>query len=275
MLSKLILLALWVATTQAGFDFGNGSSGNDSNGANSSDLCDANADTSGGRVDFNKDIKRAELAFVATIPKGVNGVEVIMLSNVDLDLYLIPTASSENFLGWSGEQTKTYNGDTITYSGYYGDGGGYGNEVVKFSGVTRNEYNLYAYGYEAGFGMVEYSWSDKELGCTPENGGREADHQPKPSGKGIFLQNIERNATETVGTIPAGAKDVYVRIDCSFDVDIHLFEGSKAIVNKNGGLLEGKETPVCLFTWRSIAVTDPKLGILLQVENSRESSTTA
>ena len=55
-------------------------------------------------------------------------------------------------------ESTNYNGMTITWSGYKGNGTELGYEYIKISGVTTNNLVMKAYGYEAGHTTVLYSW---------------------------------------------------------------------------------------------------------------------
>jgi hypothetical protein len=70
-----------------------------------------------------------------------------------------------------------------------------------------------------------------QAGCT--SGG------PDPSGNGSSSQNIEEDAVVVVGDLPAVLTDVYIRLDSATDNDIQLYDGITAVINWNGGLING------------------------------------
>ena len=61
------------------------------------------------------------------------------------------------------------------------------------------------------------------------------------SGDGVFQQNIPLRATEFVGTIPAGKRDVGIRLDAEVDVDVQLIDVATGteIIAWPAGLLNG------------------------------------
>jgi hypothetical protein len=189
---------------------------------------------------------------VGDIPSGLIGLMISMKSDKDLDIQVTSSdvidINSEDeewpteVINWTGEiitegteVTKTWNGDSITYSGYTGMAGSPGNEFVVFNDETSNSYRMYAYGYEAGFATVEYSWTG-QVGCDPGNAGSSG---PDPYGKGAFQQTIAQGAVVMVGELPAGLRDVYVRLDSPADIDIQLYDGETAVVNWQGGQIAG------------------------------------
>ena len=183
----------------------------------------------------NKLLAQGVRLVVGDIPEGLEGLEISLTSPADVDIQL--TSGGTEVINWqggvlsgAGEETCSFSGDSITYSGYNGDGTGLGNEFVRFNDATSNAYTMYAYGYASGFATVEYSWTG-QVGCTP--GG------PDPSGSGSFQQAISQGSVVTVGDLPAGLTDVYVRLDSTADIDIQLYDGSTAVVNWQGGIIAG------------------------------------
>ena len=53
--------------------------------------------------------------------------------------------------------------------------------AFRFNDQVSNDYKMYAYGNDAGFATVDYSWMEK-AGCTASG--------PDPSGSGSFSQSI-------------------------------------------------------------------------------------
>lgn len=66
----------------------------------------------------------------------------------------------------------------MTYSGYNGVDGKKGHEFIEVEGTTPTILTMKAFGYQAGYATVNYSWTGKE-GCTPTT-----------SGTGTFEQTI-------------------------------------------------------------------------------------
>ena len=184
---------------------------------------------------------------VGSIPVGLSGLEIQMTAgNTDIDLQLtssssssLPAVSTEvvNYKGSiifeSSQVTKTWNGDSITYSGYNGDGTGLGNEFVRFNDDNNhNAYQIFAYGYTPGVAAVTYAWTG-QANCTDDGQGLDF------SGSGVFSQEIEVGTVITVGELPAGLTDVYIRLDSASDIDIQVYDGNVAIVKRDGGLVSG------------------------------------
>jgi hypothetical protein len=216
-MSVLLLLIISTLGVNGQFDFGGGSGSCDGSGS------------------FQQQIQQRTRLIVGDVPVGLEGLEIKLTSSADVDIQL--TSGSIEVINWQGsvineaeEVTKTWSSDSITYSGYNGDGTGLGNEFVRFNDQVSNDYKMYAYGYDAGFATVDYSWTGK-AGCTA--GG------PDPSGSGSFSQSIGQGAVVVVGELPAGLTDVYVRLDSTADIDIQLYDGDTAVVNFDGGFISG------------------------------------
>lgn len=64
----------------------------------------------------------------------------------------------EGILSGSGKQATTYHGVEIEWSGYNGDGTGSGHEYIKITGTLNRTLTMKAFGYQAGYATVNYSW---------------------------------------------------------------------------------------------------------------------
>lgn len=215
---RAITFNLLIASVTAQFDFGGGGGSCSGNGS------------------FQQEVQAGNRLIVGDIIEGLEGLEIVLTSPADVDIQL--TSGNTEVINWQGDilnsatvQTSTFSGDSITYSGYNGDGVNLGNEYVQFNDATSNEYTMYAYGYASGVAKVDYSWSGR-VGCSAG---------PAPSGSGSFNQAISQGSVAIVGDLPAGLTDVYVRLDSSADIDIQLYDGSTAIVNYQGGILNGAQ----------------------------------
>lgn len=190
----------------------------------------------GGSSDsFEQQIQAGARLLVGDFPPGLIGLEIRLRCSSDVDIQL--DSGSIEVVNWAGsiitessQVTKTWENNSITYSGYNGDGTGLGNEFLRFNDVTRNAFQIYAYGYVAGSATVDYSWTG-QANCT---GGGD-----NPSGTGTFSQRITEGTVTTVGEIPGGATDVYIRLDSTVDVDIQLTDGAIAVINRDGGVING------------------------------------
>jgi hypothetical protein len=167
-MSAFLLLIISTLGVNGQFDFGGGGGSRDGNGS------------------FQQKIQQGTRLLVGDVPAGLEGLEIKLASSADVDIQL--TSGSIEVINWqgsviseAGEVTKTWSGDSIAYSGYNGDGTGRGNEFVRFNDQVSNDYKMYAYGNDAGFATVDYSWMEK-AGCTASG--------PDPSGSGSFSQSI-------------------------------------------------------------------------------------
>ena len=198
-------------------------------------------DQSGSCVDgssgsFEQQIQEGARLLVGDIPPGLIGLEIRLRCSSDVDIQL--DSGSVEVVNWAGsiitessQVTKIWNNNSITYSGYNGDGTGLGNEFLRFNDITKDTFQIYAYGYVAGSAIVDYSWSGR-ADCT--GGGDNL------SGTATFSQRVTEGTVTTIGVIPGGVTDVYVRLDSSVDVDIQLYDGAIAVINRDGGVVNGK-----------------------------------
>jgi len=133
-------------------------------------------------------------------------------------------------LNGSSEAHTLYQDSNILYSGYNGTNGDKGHEFITVEGTTQVPMIMKAFGYEAGFATVNYSWTGKE-GCTK-------------SGDGNFTQSIEKDALSLVGEIPAGVPNVRIALTSDKDLDIQLYgeDGTVIVGWKPTGLLSGART---------------------------------
>ena len=172
---------------------------------------------------------------VGTIPKDLEDVYISLNSDKDVDIRLYDV-NGEKIVHWpygklnSAEASSTnYNGVTIYYSGYNGDGTGLGHEYIRISGVTQNDFEMKAFGYKAGYAEVNYDWAGK-ANCSDNS-------TPSESGSGDFEQEILNNDIVTVGDIPPQVNNLYITLKSDKDVDIQLYDkdsGTKIIVWPDG-----------------------------------------
>jgi hypothetical protein len=100
---------------------------------------------------------------IGVIPAGKAQVKVNLNSAVDVDVQLFDGSTPiiqwpNGLLNGASKESVEYKGMKITYSGYNGDGTGYGNEYIQISGITSADLTMRAYGYQAGVANVEYEW---------------------------------------------------------------------------------------------------------------------
>ena len=210
-----------------GFDFGGSSGG-----------CE------GGSGDFQQQINHYNGDYenaikVGTIPKDLKDIYISLKSNKDVDIRLYDI-NGKKIVHWPtgllSEATKkstTYNGVTIEYSGYNGDGTGLGHEYIKISGITKNDFIMKAFGYKAGYAKVDYKWAGK-ANCNDSS-------TPSASGSGDFQQQILQKDIIKVGNIPPKVNNLYITLKSDKDVDIQLYDkdNGKKIIVWPDGLLNG------------------------------------
>lgn len=120
-----------------------------------------------GSGSFNQQVPyRGVVEVPGEIPIGIKNLSIKLDSPVDVDIQLFDADANKPLVGWkigalidsSVPKSKLYNGVTIEYSGYDGDGTGKGNEYINLTGVTRNSLKMKMYGYQEGTATVHYSW---------------------------------------------------------------------------------------------------------------------
>ena len=212
----LVSTLLCSSLLQAGFDFGECSG----------------SETFGQEIE-HYGLDQENAVTVGTIPKGIQGLRVELISDKDVDIRLYGQNNDKvvhwpaGILSKASEETKPYKHIDITYSGYNGDGTGRGHEFIEVEGVTPTDMTMKAFGYQSGYATVNYSWTGKE-GCEAGNG------------SGHFKQDIPNKATTLVGTIPANIENLEVKLTSDKDIDIQLYgEDGTAIVKWPDGLLKG------------------------------------
>lgn len=182
-----------------------------------------NGGSCSGSGDFKQQILNSAIVSVGDIPSGKKGVYIKLTSTKDVDVQLYDKSTGEKIVHWpdgilqgAGKQNTNYKGVSIEWSGYNGDGTGKGHEYIKISGTTNRTLVMKAYGYQAGFANIDYSWTGTQ-GCTEGGGTAE-------SGSGTFQQQILNNAIVTVGDIPIGINNLSIQLNSSKDVDIQLYD---------------------------------------------------
>jgi pathogenesis-related protein 1 len=164
---------------------------------------------------------------VGTIPKDLKDIYISLKSDKDVDIRLYDENGTK-IVHWPNgilfdykKATTTYNGVTIEYSGYNGDGTGLGHEYIKITGITQNNFIMKAFGYKAGYAKVNYSWAGK-INCSTLN----------TSGDGNFEQKIVKDDIVVVGDIPPKINNLYITLQSDKDVDIQLYDKDtgKAII---------------------------------------------
>lgn len=198
---------------------------------------------------------------VGTIPAGIEGLRVELISDKDVDIRLYG-ANNEKIVHWpygllrkSYLETKLYQDVNVTYSGYNGVDLNKGHEFIEVNGSTPEEMTMKAFGYRSGYATVNYSWTGKE-GCTSE-----------PNGTGTFQQTILDKETTLVGTIPPNINNVKINLTSETDIDIQLYgaDGTPIIAWSPTGLLSGPSVQNIVYndmniTWSGYNGIDGEKG---------------
>ncbi len=228
----ILLSTTLLSNLYAGFDFGGNNEGCEGGSGNFQQQID----------DYNKDYEKA--ITVGTIPKGLKDIYISLKSDKDVDIRLYDV-NGKKIVHWpygilndKDKDSTTYNGVTVEYSGYNGDGTGLGHEYIKITGSTQNDFIMKAFGYKAGYAKVDYSWKGKE-NCSDNT-------TPSVSGSGDFEQKIISKGIVTVGDIPPKVNNLYITLKANNDLDIQLYDkdNGTAIVKwsnipKDSGILFG------------------------------------
>ena len=199
-----------------------------------------NCGSNGGSGSFNQPVAYNAILDVGEIIAGLRDVKINLRSVTDIDVQLYDKTNGRALVKWPtgdlngpGVQSLTYQGLTITWSGYNGDGTGLGNEYIHITGTTNRSYMMKVYGFQSGTAEVTYTWA---------GGGNNSGNCD--GGTGTFQQQINHNATVTVGEIPSGLQDVYIALSSTNDVDVQLIDKSTGteIVAWPNGLMSGEGT---------------------------------
>ena len=113
-----------------------------------------------------------------------------------------------------GEESTSYGEMVISYSGYAGVSGNPGKEFITIQGKTTTTLTMRAFAFEAGEAGVSYEWGRVQTGCCMGVVGC----------GGSLTTHVDENAYVTIGSIPAGKKDVTVRLTSAADIDIQLYD---------------------------------------------------
>ena len=220
MKKSLLLLPLMVINTWAGFDFGECS----------------------GKGTFQQQINKSDInnhdddILIGKIPQGIEGLRIDLISDKDVDIRLYGE-NADKVVRWpdgllrSGkEETKSYKDTAVTYSGYSGTDNKLGHEFILLNAATPTEMTMKAFGYQAGYATVNYSWTGT-VDCSAAG----------TSGSGAFEQEIFSKKIVTVGKIPEDIDHLEVNLTSDADMDIQLYaeDGTVLVGYDPTGLLSG------------------------------------
>ncbi len=190
---------------------------------------------------FQQLVAKGDVVLVGDIPVGKRDIYIELRSDDDVDIQIYDTASGDPIVGWNiGAPIGDYPNDNleydyagvhIEYSGYNGDGTGYGHEFIRMTGALDRELTMKAYGYRSGYATVNYSWGGTD-DCSGGNG-------PSDSGSGTFQQQISTDDVVDVGELIPGLTNVYIELISDRDVDIQLYDENEKIVQWPDGILDG------------------------------------
>ncbi len=206
------------------------------------DFCNDSSDTGeGGNGTFQQQILKDDIVEIGELPAGIEGISIELTSSQDVDIQLDDKQSKKKIVHWPNgilngpnKQITSYNGVTVEWSGYNGDGTGTGNEYIKITGKTNRTFIMKAFGYQAGNATVDYSWT----------GGTATDCNISETGGDTFQQQILNQDVIDIGDIPPGVNDLFIKLISGKDVDIQLYDkddGTK-IVAWPDGVLNGAST---------------------------------
>lgn len=124
-----------------------------------------------GEGSFEQPLHSNELIEIGGIPVGVAGLRITLRSENDIDIQLYDTGDTTRpLIGWpkgmlNGPGTRGikpeilfYQGMTIYWSGYAGDGTGSGHEYVEIRGVTTRDLTMKVFAFRSGVAQVDYRW---------------------------------------------------------------------------------------------------------------------
>lgn len=203
---------MYINSAQAGFNWG--------------------GNCTGGSGSFNQPVAKSKVLLVGTIPPNKKDVSIRLTSAKDVDIQLIDKATNKLLIAWpkgvlhsSGKSCTTFHNIQYCYSGYNGDGTNLGNEWIKISGNTNRELIMKVYGYQAGNALVKYDWK-AATNCQSK-------------GSGSFSQSLAQKQITTIGDIPAGKKNIIIKLTAIHDLDIQLYDGQVALIKWPSGKLNG------------------------------------
>ena len=156
--ARRAILLCCVGVASAGFDWGTG--------------------CAGGSGEFTTSLDKGETLEVGNVPEGLWNVQVLLTATTDVDVQLYdaertekwadgqaivawvedPATENGGVLGSSeGEESSTYQGMSVTYSGYGGVAGQPGKEFIRVTGEATTRLSLSAFAFEAGDAVVSLS----------------------------------------------------------------------------------------------------------------------
>lgn len=128
--------------------------------------------TDSGSGTFNQAISQNGITVVGDIPAGKSNVFVQLESvggrDIDVQLYhgntrlvVWDAGGNHGLLSGPSQESTTYAGMTLTYSGYNGRLGNPGLEFIRVAGTSSVPLQVKVFGYQSGTAKVDYSWGEQ------------------------------------------------------------------------------------------------------------------
>ena len=119
---------------------------------------------------FQQQIAYRDIVEVGELIEELSDVYIELICNEDVDIQLYDKHTGEKIVHWpdgildgADRQNTNYFGVDIEWSGYNGDGTGLGHEYIRITGKTNRSFIMKAFGYQAGYATVNYSWGDNNV----------------------------------------------------------------------------------------------------------------
>lgn len=188
----------------------------------------------GGSGSFQQFVQQGASTVVGDIPAGKSDVTVSLEADGGRDIDVQLWDGSTKIVAWDPQgnhgllhgptqETVTYQGMSITYSGYNGRGGNQGLEDITISSTLTRTLTMKVFGYASGTAQVDYSWGPS--GAAPVD-----DFDPEvvfatfgDAGSGTPAQFAVADALE----------DVCQQVGCQFVVGLgdNIYEDGVSSVN--------------------------------------------
>jgi len=116
-----------------------------------------------GSGSFSTTLSQGAVDLIGDIPVNKIGVEILLDSSQDLDIQLFDGEVAlvkwpDGQLSGPGQQELQHNGMKITWSGYNGTNGSWGNEYIRIEGRVSSKLTMKAFAYASGSADVTYEW---------------------------------------------------------------------------------------------------------------------
>lgn len=137
----------------------------------------------GGNNSFQQTIVQNTIVKVGDIPTDINDLYIELKSDEDVDIQIYDADNGKAIVAWpdgllnrATKNSVTYEGMSIEWSGYNGDGTNPGNEYIKITGQTTKNLTMKVFGYHSGEATVNYSWGANDNGGGNNDDGDNGDN---------------------------------------------------------------------------------------------------